>query len=203
MKTNNNPPQLYENIGIPPIQEQQKRSKQGAIDICMKHFGFYTDPRYSIKQNIKHLVTTTDPMNFPRKPKNLKIHNLCTDPNALTKDILETIGLNLGHGIALPMQPTNPIDFHRLRRTIRLKYVPFPTEDPNDEYNPKLKVASLWEPPPAPTEVENAIDLFEKTTNAAFNTCRKKTSHYKFEKKYHCSIEKTEKRPKIHHHRRR
>ena len=97
-------------------------------------------------------------MKFPRRPKNLKIHNLCTDHNALTKEILETIGLNLGHGIALPMKPTNPIDFKRLRCTIRLKYVPFPPEDPNDKYNPKLKVTSLWEPPPALKDIEKVID---------------------------------------------
>ena len=143
---------MYDNrtMGIPSVQEQRKRSEQGAIDIRMKHFGFYTDPKYTIKDNIRHLILTNDPLNLPRKPRNLKIHNLCTNPKALSKEILETLGLNLGHGIAMPIKKTNPIDFERLRRTIRLKYVAFPPEDPNNRYNPKLRVASLWNPPDAP-----------------------------------------------------
>ena len=167
---------MYDNrtMGIPSVQEQRKRSEQGAIDICMKHFGFYTDPKYTIKDNIRHLILTHDPLNLPRKPRNLKIHNLCTDQKALSKEILETLGLNLGHGIAMPIKKTNPIDFERLRRTIRLKYVPFPPEDPNNRYNPKLRVASLWNPPDAPKDVEDAIDMFEKAAKVAFQDCRKK-----------------------------
>ena len=36
---------MYDNrtMGIPSVQEQRKRSEQGAIDICMKHYGFHTD----------------------------------------------------------------------------------------------------------------------------------------------------------------
>ena len=107
---------MYDNrtMGIPSVQEQRKRSEQGAIDICMKHFGCYTDPKYTIKDNIRHLILTNDPLNLPRKPRNLKIHNLCTDQKALSKEILETLGLNLDHCIAMPIKKTNPIDFERL-----------------------------------------------------------------------------------------
>ena len=140
----------HRTMGIPLVQEQRKRFEQGAIDICMKHFGCYTDPKYTIKDNIRHLILTNDPLNLPRKPRNLKIHNLCANQKALSKEILETLGLNLGHGIVMPIKKTNPINFERLQRTIRLKYVAFPPEDPNNRYNPKLRVASLWNPPDAP-----------------------------------------------------
>ena len=167
---------MYDNrtMKIPLVQEQRKRSEQGAIDICMKHFGYYKGPKYTIKDNTRHLVLTNNPLNLPRKPRNLKIHNLCTNQKALSKEILETLGLNLGHGIAMPIEKTNLIDFERLQRTIRLKYVHFPPEDPNNRYNPKLRVASQWNPPDAPRDVETIIDMFEKATKEAFQDCRKK-----------------------------
>ena len=74
----------------------------------------------------------------------------------------------------MPIKKTNPIDFKRLQRTIQLKYVAFPPENPNNRYNPKLRVAFLWNPPGAPRDVEDVINMFEKTTKKAFQDCRKK-----------------------------
>ena len=101
-------------------------------------------------------------------------HNLCTDPTTLSKEILETLGLNLGHGIAMPMKQNNPIDFKRLWCTIWLKYVPFPPKHTDNKYKPKLRVASQWEPPETPSDVKTVIDIFEKTTNEAFWDGQKK-----------------------------
>ena len=108
------PENMYDNgnIGILSLYEQRRRTKQGAIDICMNHFGCYTDPRYIIKENIRHLICTNDPLNLPGKLRNLKIHNLCTDPKALSTEILDTLGENLGHGVGMPIKKTNPIDFN-------------------------------------------------------------------------------------------
>lgn len=151
------------------------------------------------QENISHLICTTGPLNLPRKPKHLKLHNLCTNPKSLLKK-LETLGLNQGHGMVTSKKQTNPTGFEQLRRTIWLKYVPSPPEHPDNRYNPKLRVASKWEPPEAQLDIKKAIDMFEKTTNEAFCDCQKKTPITNM-KKNHQSIGIIEERSQIHHYR--
>jgi hypothetical protein len=109
---------------------------------------------------------------MPRRPSNLKIWNLCDDPTKPPKKLLETLGLELGYGIITKQRDKNPIDLDRLRRSTRLKFVKFsPTYD-DEDYNPKLRTSSDWEPPLAPKDIETALDEFETTSTDTFKTYR-------------------------------
>ena len=71
----------------------------------------------------------------PRKPKNLKVHNLCRNDTEIITEIKDTLGLNLGFGISLPPNKKKlPIDFNRLRKSVRAKYIDF---EENKEFNKK------------------------------------------------------------------
>ena len=53
--------------------QHKDTTQQKDYDICHKKFGIIADARYSVKQNVIHLIdTTTDPIDLPRKPNNLK-----------------------------------------------------------------------------------------------------------------------------------
>ena len=147
---------------------------QSAKDLCEQRFGFYTDPRCTPRENLDHLRKNTDPDNMPRKPENLQLHNLCRDKNLVTNELLETLGLGLGHGLALEQKDENPIDFERLRYSIRLQFADFDKDNDDDDFNPKLYVKSSWIPDEAPTIVEAAINDFEEKTNIIFAAERKK-----------------------------
>jgi hypothetical protein len=145
----------------------QDRTEQRIYDICKEHFGIIADPRFSVTKNINHLLDNYHAADLPRQPNNLKVHNLCADPKSISKPLLDTLGLNLNFGVSIkPRKDNVPIDFERLRRSIRLKYVKFPIK--TDIFIPKLHSTSNWPPPNAPKQVENAMDTFEKTTTEAF-----------------------------------
>lgn len=110
---------------------------------------------------------------MPRKPENLQLHNLCEDQSLVTDELLETLGLGLGHNVALKQKDENPIDFDRLRYSIRLQFAEFDRVDDDNDFNPKLHVKSDWIPDPAPTTIENAINDFEEKTNTSFAAARK------------------------------
>ena len=109
-----------------------------------------------------------NPNDIPRKPSNLECHNLCRNPEAVTEEILETLGLNLTFGISLPPKKDKlPIDFDRLQRSVRLCFTPF--DKKNDEIDiPKLRSRSKWEPDPAPKMVEDALTRFKTSITKAF-----------------------------------
>ena len=64
------------------------------------------------------LRRTTNDYDLPRKPRNLQLHNLCNDKSLVTNDLIDTLGLGLGHGVTIKQPQQNPIDFERLRRQI-------------------------------------------------------------------------------------
>jgi hypothetical protein len=93
----------------------QDQTEQRIFDICKEHFGIIADPRFSVTKNINQLIDTYHPTEIPRQPKNLKVHNLCTDPNSISKNLLDTLGLNLNFGVSIkPRKDDIPIDFERL-----------------------------------------------------------------------------------------
>jgi hypothetical protein len=93
---------------------------------------------------------------------NLKVHNLCCKKTTISKDILDTLGLNLNYGVSLPPNKEEiPIDLDRLRRSIRLKFIKFPQKEDNEPFISKLHTKSDWLPPDASKKIENAIDDFE------------------------------------------
>jgi hypothetical protein len=144
--------------------------RQRIYDICKQRYGLIADPRSSVLKNVIYLTKTVHYLDLPRQPMNLKVHNLCLNQASISKETLDTLGLNLNYGVSLP--PTKekvPIDLDRLRRSIRLKFIKFPIKDNNDPYIPKLHTTLDWLPPDAPKKVEKAMDDFELTTKNAFN----------------------------------
>jgi len=149
---------------------------QSVKAVCNNRYGFHADPRYSTGDNIEHLAVTTHPNDFPQRPRNLKVHNLCEHKDSVSQGLLDTLGLDLGYNVALPRPDANPIDFDRLRRSIRIQCYNFPESE--EEYNPKLYKKSDWEPKNAPEAVEDAINAFELNTNKDYQESRKATLIY-------------------------
>ena len=86
--------------------------------------------------------------------------------------LLRALGYNLGLCLSLQREHKNPIDFSRLRRDIRIAYQMH--DVPDSDFNRKLYVPNTdWNPDPAPTEVENSIDIFETATAKLFSSSRK------------------------------
>ena len=82
-----------------------------------------TPSRFSIRQDDQSPTSTNDcaPSSLPFRPETLELHNLCEDPSAVPQELIDIIGLDLGYGVALPLKEENPIDFDRLRRSIRIQ----------------------------------------------------------------------------------
>ena len=145
----------------------ERKTEQRIHDICNERFGIIADPRFSVTKNVHHLIDNCHPMDLPRQAKNLKVHNLCDDPSSISQDLLNTLGLNLNFGISIkPNKEKVPIDFDRLRRSIRLKFVKFPPK--KETFIPKLHSKSDWLPPDAPKTVETAMNTFEEAAKKAF-----------------------------------
>ena len=149
-------------------KSKNNKVEQSTYEICKRRFGIIADPRFSITKNADHIIMNNNPNDIPRKPSNLECHNLCRNPEAVTEEILETLGLNLTFGISLPPKKDKlPIDFDRLQRSVRLCFTPF--DKKNDEIDiPKLRSRSKWEPDPAPKMVEDALTRFKTSITKAF-----------------------------------
>jgi len=111
------------------------------------------------------------PLDLPYRPETLELQNICEDPSAVPQELIYTIGLYLGYGVALPLKEENPIDFERLRRSIRIQCEK--NSGPEEEYNPKLYKRSDYEPKAAPDAVEDAINDFEEIFRPDYNICKK------------------------------
>jgi len=79
---------------------------------------------------------TVHSLGLPYRPETLELHNPCEELSALPQELIDTIGLDLGYGVALTLKEENPINFERLRRSIRIQCKTF--LEPKEEYNPKL-----------------------------------------------------------------
>ena len=121
-----------------------------------------------ITTNADHLIMNNSPNDPLRKSSNLECHNLCRNPEAVTEEILEKLGLNLNFGISLsPKKETLPIDFEQLQRSVRLYFTKF--DKKKDEIDIlKLRSRSTWEPDPAPKILEDASDQFKVSITKAF-----------------------------------
>ena len=85
---------------------------------CTKNFSLFADPRFSIQKNVTKIQKTTNNLDIPQKPQNLQLHNLCNNKSLVIQDLIDTLGLGLGHGVTTKQPQKNPIDFERLRRQI-------------------------------------------------------------------------------------
>ena len=140
------------------------KSHQRILSFCHKHFGFVANPKVSIRQNVRHIIKSTSSHLLPAPIENKTIYNLCLPSTKLPPDLLSILGLNLGFGISLPPKREVPINFDRLRQSIRTRFIHFDT--PNDDFNPKLYVknppTNLPKTPPA---IETAVDRFEESVS--------------------------------------
>ena len=110
----------------------------------------------------------TNPNDLPRKPSNLECHNLCRNLEAVTEEILETLGLNLTFGISLPPKKDKlPIIFEQLQRSVRLCFTKFDKKKDGIDI-PKLRSRLKWEPNPAPKNGGRYIELFKVSIIKAF-----------------------------------
>ena len=95
----------------------------------------------------------------------------------MSQELLDTLGLDLGYNVALPQPESNPIDFERLRRSIRIQCSNLP--EPEEEYNPKIYKRSEWKPDPAAEVIEDAIDAFERNTTKDYQEIKRTALVYK------------------------
>ena len=156
-------------------RERENRHKdttrQKEYDICHKKFGIIADASYTVKRNVLHLIDTTiDPNDLSRKPNNLECHNLCENEESVSKEVLETLRLNLGFGVSMkPDKTTIPMDFDRLKRAVRLCFVKFGDKKEGEQYLKQLHSKSDWPPPKVPKTVRLAIENYEAAVTTAFN----------------------------------
>ena len=73
----------------------------GARDKCIRRLGLCADPRFSSKKNISKFQQTTNNLDLPQKPQILQLHNLCNVESLVTQDMLDTLGLGLGHVVTI------------------------------------------------------------------------------------------------------
>jgi len=155
----------------PPTSKE--RIDRSSADVCQRSYGFTVDPDTSPKQNYDKMLSEgdTDPTIFVR-PNKQQMHNLCNNPNAVPKEMLDLLGNGLGHVVATKRRQENPIDFQRLRQNMRIKCMNLP---PNPFCNLRLHVPKTeWQPNEAPEEVENATNAFEQATTTTFLSNRKR-----------------------------
>ena len=113
---------------------------------------------------------------MPRGPRNLKVHNLCEDKSSVSQEVLDTLGLDLGYNVALLQPESNPIDFERLWRSIRIQCSNLP--EPEEEHHPKIYKRSEWKPDPAAEVIEDAIDAFERNTTNDYQESKRTSPVY-------------------------
>jgi len=113
---------------------------------------------------------TVHPLDLPYRPETIELQNISEDPSAVPQELFDTIGLDLGYIVALPLKEENSIDFEQLRRSIRIQCEK--NAGPEEEYNPKLYKRSDYEPKAAPDAVEDAINDFEERCRRDYNICK-------------------------------
>ena len=68
--------------------QQKDTTHTKTYNLCHRKFEIIIDARYSVTQTAIHLInTTTNPTDLPRKPNNLKRHNLCKKKNQFRRGL--------------------------------------------------------------------------------------------------------------------
>jgi hypothetical protein len=134
-----------------------------AEERCLTSFGFIADPNTTLQKNFDVAIQKA-PSHLFLQPKNLAFHNLCK-VNNLPPGSKELLGLNLKFCLA---SKTIPDDINKtmiqLARSIRtwhflLQHVTLN----NTIYEKQIYKKNLtWNPPPAPTLIEDKLVELEK-----------------------------------------
>lgn len=149
---------------------------QSVQEVCHKRYSFHADPRFGITKNLELLALNTHPNDMPQRPRNSKVHNLCEDKSSVSQELLDTRGLDLGYSVVLPQPESNPIDFERLRRSIRIQCSNLP--EPEEEYNPNIYKRSEWKLDLAAKVIEDAVNAFERNTNEDYQESKRTSLVY-------------------------
>ena len=118
---------------------------------CLHWYGFIADPDLPVWKNVVNAIGDMHPRQYFNRPNNMAYHNLCT---CLTPPPGTASLLGLGHKYCIERpKPFTELrsGVHRFRRAVRLKDYLKQHElgNSNEDYNSKLYVKSLWNPPHA------------------------------------------------------
>jgi hypothetical protein len=133
-------------------------------------YGFYANPDKDIRENFNTAMTTITPITH-NQPTNLAFHNLCKETQ-LPLGAKQLLGLNLKFCLAsnkLSYTPKRTLLnlAYTIRTKIHLKQL---QSENNSEYIKQLYVKNRnWNPPPAPIDIENKLEEFDKALNKKHN----------------------------------
>ena len=162
------------------LQNNERRSVQQLVDTCKYRFHLSADPRQTTRANVRNILQKEDLFNLPRPIQNLKIWNLCRPETILPDGLEDILGLNLGFGINLPPSKDKlPLDFKRLRRSIRTKFLDFGfSKTDDDSFDPKLHIPKTTHiSQQAPPAIEAAVNRFESNCTPAFHNSWSRPFH--------------------------
>ena len=134
----------------------------------IEEYGFVADTKLTLNQNINKQITQLSIQELSTPSKSLAYHNLSYN-TILPKCTKNLLGLGSNFCIEKRTPPTKLYKtFSKLNRSIRLKvyvneYLNKNTTNKYDStYNPKLYVTSNFQPPRAPTHIENELSTFKE-----------------------------------------
>jgi hypothetical protein len=136
---------------------------QRTKESCLQTFGFIANPNLNLQKNFNITIQTV-PSHLFLQPKNLTFHNLCKD-FTLPTGSKELLGLNLKFCLATKHIPDDiNKTMIQLARNIRTKfYLKQQGASDNTSYDKQIYKKNLtWNPPPAPTLIEDKLVELEK-----------------------------------------
>jgi hypothetical protein len=127
-----------------------------------KTYGYISDPKNTLHKNFNTAIRTNE--QNTSLPSNLTYHNLCStiQPPPGTKELL---GLNLNFCLASAIpKPNLKPSIKRLAYNIRTElYLQKSASATENDYHPQIYLKTTgWNPPPASSEIEDSLTLFEK-----------------------------------------
>jgi len=146
---------------------------------CINNYGFSAHPNLTLQQNFNlTLQKESNHIKGQPFPFNSTFHNLCT-LNKTPPSTRQLLGLNLKFCLASnKIQNNIPTTLRKMAYNIRTAhYLKENNIADNMEYNKQIYLKNKhWDPPPAPSNIENKIMEFEKALTTAHLTQVTKTS---------------------------
>jgi hypothetical protein len=136
---------------------------QSVENRCLTNFGFIADPNTTLQKNFDVAIQRA-PSHLFLQPKNLTFHNLCK-VNNLPPGSKELLGLNLKFCLASKAVPDDiNKTMIQLARSIRTRHFLIQNGVLNNtSYEKQIYKKNLtWNPPPAPTLIEDKLVELEK-----------------------------------------
>jgi hypothetical protein len=135
------------------------------------------NPQLSLQKNFNTALRGITKYNN-HQPTNATFHNLCTD-NKIPLGTKQLLGLNLKFCLApKKLQNTIPNTIRRMAYNIRTMYhLKECGATNNEDYIKQIYIKNkTWNPPPAPTQIEDKLTEFEKSLHSEHHSRVTKTS---------------------------